>query len=38
MKSVEVLDEGSEAKMARFCRWWQNYVSPDKEMWNVTDI
>ncbi len=31
MKSVWVLDEGSKAKMAMFCRWWQNYVSPDKE-------
>ncbi|GAA6159620.1 hypothetical protein NBRC116589_17940 [Ruegeria sp. HU-ET01832] len=26
-----MLDEGSEAKMVRFCRWWQKYVSLHKD-------
>lgn len=27
MKSGEVMDDGSEAKMVSLCRWWQSYVS-----------
>ena len=39
MKSVYVLNQGSEAKMARFCHWLQNYAPPyNKALWNVTDI